>query len=420
VKNLRLKNLPRQASCLIALSGGGDSVALLDLVSRISAENSLTLSAAKVMHGIRTEEEELAEASLCEKLCRERSVPFRILHADGESVVSIQEKYSCGPEQAAREFRQKLLKTHLNEIGADYLLFGHTADDNLETIFMRLLSGSGPEGLAGISSRKNSIIRPMLGISRSELRDYLDSRKIQWMEDRTNQENTYRRNRMRNELIPLVTEIFPGWEKALGTLGERAMEATVSLNKSVSTFIPCKNKGNKSCWKESDWDSSPEYLKALLLWNSFNFLENSGIPDRQLPWRSLKEARKSLNEKRSWNAFGLSLERTGGNITMSRVEASINQRGRILLTYSDVSDDFSVVLGKFRVKTSLKKASGWKCIKMNNEEWPLDILLDSGGHYPEFVKRGITEKKAMKKSTDSQGILVYIFIEPVKEGFNAG
>jgi len=417
LKNLQL---PGDSSCLIALSGGGDSVALLDMTSRLAPELGISLSAAKVMHGIRSESEEDAEAEFCNELCRERGVPFSILTGDGDTVADIQLKYGCGPEHAARYFRQTLLRKHMSDIAAQYILFGHTADDQLETVFMRLLSGSGPEGLAGISFESGSSIRPLLGISRSDLRSYLVSENISWMEDSTNNENRYRRNRMRNELIPLVQDIYPGWSKALETLGERSREADVSLKAAVSSQLVCRKTENECIWKECDWDATTDYLKALSLWDAFNYLDNSGIPDRKLSWKSVKEARRSVDKNQIWNSFGLKLERTGGSVIMSRPPEAGMSTVRILLDREDVGADFSAVLGGYRVEASFRKVTGLRSILMNDGDWPLELRFGSRIKYPVPGKRCVTEKKAVNKSTDSRGKLVYIFIEPVKEGIHAG
>ncbi len=422
-------NLPRNASCLVALSGGGDSVALLDLAYRESENCRITLYAAKVMHGIRSGEEEDAEVQLCRSLCKERDIPFEVLSADVDTVEDIQLRYGCGPEQAAREFRRNLLENHRVKISADFLLFGHTADDNLETVFMRLLSGSGPEGLSGISPDTVIAFRPLLGFSRMDLRAYLVSRDIPWMEDRTNMENNYRRNRLRNELIPLITDIFPGWETALGTLGERSVEAADALRRTAASQLPCVKAEDECRWGEAAWDEAAEYLKALSIWDAFNHLDISGIPDRQLPWKSLKEARRSVNKKRSWNAFGLQLDIFDGVVRMSRSRGRRSSRIRILLEYDDILDNFESNLGGFHLKVSFSKVSitrasekapGLRHIKMFPGDWPLELSFGTAEKSLKLVKNCITEKKPVKKFPDSRGKLVYIFIEPVKEGNNAG
>jgi len=419
-------DFPIGARCLTALSGGGDSVALLSLASEKAVSGNLEIHAAKVIHGMRSPEEEEAEVDFCRDLCSRLKVPFAVLSSDGDSVKDIQNRFGCGPEQAAREFRKRLLNNHLKEISGDYILYGHTADDNLETVFMRLLSGSGPEGLRGISPGSGFVLRPLLGISRSELREYLLSRDLTWMEDRTNNENIYRRNRVRNELMPLIGDIFPGWEKALVTLGERSEESVVSLENTARVQLPCIKSPGDCRWKESQWDSAWEYSRALALWEAFNHLENSEIPDRQLSWRSLKEARRAVNEHRSWNAFNLSLERLEGYVVMSRSRTRKAAEGRILLSREDVDRGFDTVLGGYSLKAGKAGKAGFREhperleITMKPGDWPLELSFGRTGKEVETVKRCITDRISAGKSPDSEEELVYILIESLKEGIDAG
>ena len=115
--------LPENTHCLIAISGGGDSVALLCLLSAIRQKHQLFLSAAIVVHGIRDAEEESQETDLCRSLCRDHDIPFAVLSPNDENFSEIEQRLRCGPEQAARELRRSLLLSHLNEIGAGFILF---------------------------------------------------------------------------------------------------------------------------------------------------------------------------------------------------------------------------------------------------------------------------------------------------------
>lgn len=419
---LRRLGLPPDACCLIALSGGGDSVALLDLVSSIADSYPISIHAARVVHGIRGSVVEEKENTLCRGLCLERNIQFNELVPEGETVTDIEERYSCGPEQAARELRRGLFRSHMIEIGAEYLLVGHTADDRLETIFMRLLSGSGPEGLMGIFPGNGAVLRPLIGITRSELRIHLISRNIQWAEDSTNAENVYKRNRMRNELIPLISEIFPGWGTALNVLGERSLEASESLKRAASEQLHEIIGECRYSWNENEWDSASEYSKALALWKAFNFLDNSGIPDRRFPWRSLKEARSAVNKRRAWNSFGFSLERRNGRVSMSRGEMSGKygiSEGRVLLDRHDVAGIFTSVLGGFRISAVLERRSGWQFLALSAGEWPLEIRFGGSLGIPEIKPSHITEKSSVDGRTDADKELVYILIEPAEEGSDA-
>ncbi len=416
---LRQLGLPQGAVCLIAVSGGGDSVALLDLASGIAESYPLKLYAAKVVHGIRTPAEEESEITLCRQLCGERGIPFVPLLPGVKTITDIESEYGCGPEQAAREFRRQLLDSHMKSVNADYILFGHTADDRLETIFMRLLSGSGPEGLMGINPVKNHALRPLIGTSRSELREYLVLKGIPWAEDISNDENIYRRNRIRNELIPLISDIIPGWEKALDTLGERSSEASAVLKRTASEQLRVTITVNCWKWKVKDWDSADEYSKALSLWDAFNHLESSDIPDRRLSWRSLKEARSSVNEGRAWRAFNLNLERQGAYVCMSRETAEYKFNGRVILDRHDVENGFNVLFGDVRIYASIQETPDWQLLKLGPGDWPIELKFVSGKAEPEIKPLPITEKSSVDASADADKELVYIFIVYEQEGSNA-
>lgn len=401
--------------CLLALSGGGDSIALLSALCSIRDRLGIVLSAARVTHGIRGMAEEKEETDLCIRLCSDKNVHFSALVPTDESFKDIMQRLGCGPEQAARELRQRLLKKHRKEIEADIILFGHTADDRLETIFMRLLSGSGPEGLSGITFRNKFSMKPMLGIPRSELRTYLYENQIPWAEDPTNEENIYRRNRVRNELIPLISEIFPGWSTTLETLGERSREAAALLESASEDELPANlNKGEYS-WARKNWETASEYSKALALWKGFNNLDNSGIPDHRFSWRRLKEARMAVNEGRVWNGPGLRLEVQKDNIVMKNPElekANLNYRGRIIVSRDEAVEHFHIDLGGFHVLVCLNEVEKLPYRKYEVTSWP--IIIEFGP-----TELTVTEKSSVRELTDADKELVYIFIEPVKEGLDA-
>lgn len=402
--------------CLLALSGGGDSVALLSILSSIRENLGIVLSAARVVHGIRGKAEEDEETALCFQLCNEENVSFSALVPIDENFQDIMKRLGCGPEQAARELRQRLLKKHQKEIKADFVLYGHTADDRLETIFMRLLSGSGPEGLSGIASRNKRSLKPLLGITRSELRSYLYKKKIPWADDPSNDENVYRRNRVRNELIPLISEIFPGWSATLDTLGERSREAAELLNSASEDELPPILNNNGECsWDRKNWESASEYSKALALWKGFNCLDNSGIPDHRFPWRRLKEARMAANDGRVWNGPGLRLEVQKKIIVMKipeRENVSLNHRGRIIVSRDEAAEYFYTNLGGFNVHVCLDKVAERPFSKYEVANWP--IIIEFG---PDVLS--VTEKSSGSELTDADKELVYIFIEPAKEGSDA-
>jgi len=421
IASLQNLGIGANSVCVVALSGGGDSIALLDLILRVRSRYHLRCTAARVTHGIRDSESEDAENSFCERFCAERNIPFRALSAENDAVSDIRSRLGCGAEQAARELRHRLLREHMEESKARYVFYGHTSDDNMETVFMRLLSGSGAEGLGGIAMLRGEAVRPLLRFERKELREYLVSNGVDWIEDASNSSKAYRRNRIRNELMPLISDIFPGWPRALAVLGEKSQEAARALKKLRSMELGSTVECDRHIWKEEDWDSASEYSKALALWNAFNHLDTSNIPDRRIPWRALKEARTAIDARRTWNSHGFKSAWKNGFIEVGLADspdASANAGGRIILSRSEVKRGFAANIGSYDISASLQKPAHPEILTFQVGTWPLEIRFDNSGvRLPPWSE---TKKPFSKEITDSEEEMVYILIKRSEVGIDAG
>lgn len=177
----------RDASLLLAVSGGPDSMAMLDLVRRCWAGS---VSAATVDHGLRPES--AGEADMVSRQCTEAAVPHAILRPSAPIAGSLQ--------SAARAVRYDLLQSHADQCGAAFIVTAHHADDQLETMLMRLARGSGVDGLAGVRARNGRIIRPLLGCRKTELVAYCEEQGIAFACDPSNANPDFDRVRMRDAL----------------------------------------------------------------------------------------------------------------------------------------------------------------------------------------------------------------------------
>jgi len=197
---LRLEPIP-EGYYLLGFSGGADSVAMLMMLSASVREGRIRLEAVHVNHGLRGAESE-QDAAFCAGVCRKEGIPFHAYRANLSGKTD---------EAAAREARFFFLRKRLTETKADALILAHHADDQAETFLMRLLRGSGPDGLEAMRPDETvqgiRILRPMLRLRRSEIRDALCADKISWREDSSNQETIYLRNRIRKELLPVMENI---------------------------------------------------------------------------------------------------------------------------------------------------------------------------------------------------------------------
>ncbi len=205
--------LSRGDIVLIGLSGGADSVALLHLLCRIRERLSLTLHAVYVNHNLRPDEVE-GEISFCEEICQKAGVLFMQKSVD---VSGYQEKHAMNRQEAARELRYRAFEEAAAEIGASKIALAHNADDQAETIFMRLIRGAGPRGLTGIPPKRGKIVRPLIGTERSLIEKFLDEEKIPFVVDSSNLKKDYLRNRFRLTLMPELKRLNPNLLKTLMT-----------------------------------------------------------------------------------------------------------------------------------------------------------------------------------------------------------
>ena len=197
---------------MIAFSGGADSTALLLSMKEMLCEGKIGgLFAAHLNHGIRGDNAD-RDQRFCETLCRDLDIPIATEKAD---VPAYALEHGQSLEQAARDVRYEFLERARRAFDADLTATAHHRDDQAETVLLHLIRGSGTAGLCGMKPRNGSIIRPFLNISREEILLYLEERGADYCEDETNAENSASRNRIRNELIPLLCGYNPNISEAL-------------------------------------------------------------------------------------------------------------------------------------------------------------------------------------------------------------
>jgi tRNA(Ile)-lysidine synthase len=194
----------RNARVLVAVSGGSDSVALLLLLRELEQVGELTVvGVAHLNHGLRPDAGR--DEQFCRALADEIGVAFRSEIVD---VRAQAEASRISIEDAGRRARYEFFERIADELNADTIATGHTKDDQAETFLLRLLRGAGPRGLAGIHPRVGRVVRPLLEISRDDLRAYLALRDQPFCEDVTNADVSISRNRVRHELLPLLRDRF--------------------------------------------------------------------------------------------------------------------------------------------------------------------------------------------------------------------
>jgi len=277
----------RGASVLVAISGGPDSTALLCALTSLPEELRLTLHACIVDHGIRPVEEIAGDTAFAESLCMALGVPLTRAAVEAGRIRSRCLRESRSLEDVAREERHRLLRDVARRVGASWIALGHTQDDQVETILMRVIQGSDV-GALGIPAARDGLIRPLLGCSRAEVIGFLRSRGQQWREDPTNADVSMLRNRVRHSLLPLLTREFPGARAGILSFSRKAALTAEALDQAFGL----------TSWKETPQGFSigveeflgyPPAVRARQLMRLYDWLRGPLSP-RRLPWRFLEPA----------------------------------------------------------------------------------------------------------------------------------
>lgn len=207
---------------MVAVSGGVDSVVMLDLLARNSG---LELIVAHFDHGIRKDSSK--DRNFVENLAKKHGLVFESEQGQLGADAS---------EETAREARYKFLKNIQKRYSADAIVTAHHEDDLIETAVINILRGTGPRGLASLSSRPG-LLRPLLGFTKHQIKNYADKNSLQWREDPTNQDIKYLRNYVRLEILPKMSkkakekllEIIRGSYKSSVQINELILSLAVSL-----------------------------------------------------------------------------------------------------------------------------------------------------------------------------------------------
>ena len=189
---------------LVAVSGGPDSTALLSLLASLAPSWQLKLTAIHFNYGLRGSESD-GDEKFVASFCQTRNIRFVV-----RKPVLVKRRRASSLQALARWARYEAMKSLAHEIHADRIATGHTADDQAETIVLWMLRGAGLTGLAGMPFiREEIIVRPLLRTTREEVLDYLRQEKLPWRQDSSNMKDLYRRNRIRQELLPVMAHITP-------------------------------------------------------------------------------------------------------------------------------------------------------------------------------------------------------------------
>lgn len=241
---------------LCAVSGGRDSMCLLHYLYTLSLRRDFRVAAAHLNHGMRPTAQR--DEDMVRQFCEERDIPFFVGY---EKVYDRAREWDLGVEETGRRLRYEFLSATADEIGASRIATAHHMGDQAETVLLNLLRGTGAEGLGGIPPVRGRLIRPLLNTSRTEIEAYVAENGIAYVEDETNTDLNYARNRLRLVIWPELERINGAARENVARAAAIVRRESAYLDELAASYLP--SKGTRlAC---ADLLAAPEALRPRIL-----------------------------------------------------------------------------------------------------------------------------------------------------------
>lgn len=364
---------------LVALSGGPDSVCLLHILYKLKEKFNIELGAIHINHMLRDKEADEDEKYVS-NLCDELKIKCYIKRID---IKNISEKEGISLEMAGREERYKAFEEIKNKEGYDKIAVAHNANDQAETVLMRIMRGTGLDGLTGIKpSREGGIIRPILCLNRKEIEAYCEDNNLNPRIDASNYERVYSRNKVRLDILPYMRDNFN--KDIIETLNRMA----VLLNKD-NEFI--EQQANK-CYKKYCKESKNQILIEAALFKE----EQEALITRIIKkaFKEISSSHKNFEMKHIYDVIELAKKETGKKINLTNGVIVENKYGDIVLKK------------KNEEKNKIKKDDIFIC----KSHIPCEVQFEQYNVYIEYFER----KKEIEISNNA--LIKYFDYDKIEEG----
>lgn len=273
--------------CVVAgVSGGADSVAMLLAL----LANGVETHAVHCNFSLRGEESDRDERFVRE-LCRKLGVGLNVVHFDTRKYM---ECHKVSAEVACRDLRYGEFRRRMKEFDADRITVAHNANDQAETVLLNLMRGSGVAGLRGMKEDTGEILRPLLSSTREDIINYLETKNQDYVTDSTNLESDYRRNFIRNEVLPLLESRWPGAQKSILRTADIMAREEKILDKVADTYLT-----DPVRLRFEDLDESPDPS-----WLIGRFARPFGASDSQILEMTMRHVSTDFHSGSHWNVPG--------------------------------------------------------------------------------------------------------------------
>ncbi|MBA5851984.1 tRNA lysidine(34) synthetase TilS [Clostridium sp. cel8] len=383
---------------IVAVSGGPDSLCLLHILYKLKERLNISLYVAHVNHCLRGNESDEDE-KFVKEFCKKINVEFRSIKVDINKVAS---KYNLSCETAGRKIRYEFFEELKSQFGAQKIAIAHNANDQAETVLMRIMRGTGLDGLTGIKPVRDDIfVRPLINTTRNEIEKYCEENGLKPRIDKTNYETIYSRNKIRLELIPYMEKNFN--KDVIRSLNRLAQ--TIRVDNDYLNRI-CKEKFKKYC------DITPE--KVII--SKEAFLEDKSIISRilRLALEKILGNLHNLEKIHIMDIIQIQTHSTGKQIMLPNHVTVFNDYGNIVITRNNktnVEHVNSYVLHEgynnipeYHCKVKIKSYNCKQCIKSKDKFTQYfdmdkingDIVLRTRCEGDRFVPLGMKGSKKLK------------------------
>ncbi|MDM8535436.1 tRNA lysidine(34) synthetase TilS [Desulfobacterales bacterium HSG17] len=402
-------------SVLMGVSGGPDSIALVNVLIHLSSQFSLNLGIAHLNHCLRGKNSD-NDAKFVSELGSKLELPCFI---DKKDVKHFQKQHKLSLEEAGRQVRYDFFEKTAKRYGYNKIALGHHADDNAELVLMYLIRGSGPLGLSGIRPvRDNRYIRPLIHHARSEIMEFLESNALSYVTDMTNNDTKYLRNRIRHDLIPLLKASYnPQISCTVNRLSSIIRDEEIWLEEIINPVFNRCVKSEKKGQIEiyiSELDKIPdsakrrvirkaiEKVKGSLRRITFSHIEdilrllqkNEGVKALDLPDQiRVKKIRRILiiqKEKNSLRALHFNAEQDN----VKPYKYIIQKSGNLTIDETGMSMKFSVLEMPF-MEDPVNAGQNQAFFDMDIVNFPL--IIRNFRHGDRFTPMGMTGTQKVKK-----------------------